>query len=204
MSNIPTSKQEVNIVLPNDVTKKNLDKNLTTTLPKNYLPAEGYELLGSLLKKDKELTKLLYSLLLASRVETDTTGNGEYILSPIPNRQPMFNRDGTDNIITILLVHLSTPLSYLQQGQSPVRHAEEVSKQLILDIAANFQRWDLKNPSLIPQLAGIFFRFILSSEGQSDSLIKDTTQSGMFNRSQDMQNKEAERPKTNLFKQRRY
>jgi hypothetical protein len=54
--------------------------------------------------------------------------------------------------------------------QPPSHVAGNIAKQFIKDVAANYERWEISNPSLIPQLAAVIFNYIKAAQGQQTEL----------------------------------
>jgi hypothetical protein len=137
-----------------------------------FIPKEGYELIGSLVKVDPVLAKHLLKLLKGTDLVADDDSPTGYSESAIEGAKPFCNADGVEKITDFIIIHINTPLSY-KEGKlalPPSQIAKEIAKQFIKDFAANYQRWDIQNPSLIPEISSIMFQYLKASQGQQGEL----------------------------------
>ena len=139
-------------------------------MPQRFLPKEGYELIGTLVKVDPTLAKYLYRLLKGKELSPDEDSPTGYKERMLEGVNPFCNDDGVEKITDFLLLHVNTPLSYKEKGQTAAQTAGHLAKQFNKDLAANFERWNVQNPSLIPQLVALVFQFIRAAQGQSTNL----------------------------------
>ncbi len=166
------AKVEVNVAKEPESKSQESVANTYPQLIPRFIPKEGYELIGTLVKVDPTLAKYMLKLLKGTELVPDEHSPTGYSEKPIPGAEPFCNPDGVDKIIDMILVHINTPLSYKEGkfGQPPSQIAGNIAKQFIKDLAANYDRWKIKNPSLIPQLAAILFNYIKAAQGQQSEL----------------------------------
>jgi hypothetical protein len=131
---------------------------------------EGYELIDALVKVNPISANLLLKLLKGTTLVPDEGSPTGYKEEKLKGVKVFCNNDGVDKILDLLLLHINTPLSYKENSQSPSQIAGQIAKQFIKDIAANFEHWEISNPSLIPQLAEIIFQFIKTAQVQNTKL----------------------------------
>jgi len=167
----PTSSSKVEVHLgeaPSATTKE----EIYPQIPPRFIPKEGYELIGSLVKVDPVLTKLLIKFLKGAELIPDEDSPTGYRMEKLKDIEPFCNDDGSDKIMNLILLHINTPLSYKEGkfGQPPSAIAGMIAKQFIKDTAANYERWGINNPSLIPQIASLVFQFIKASQAQNTEL----------------------------------
>lgn len=166
-------------------------------LPPRFIPKEGYELIGALVKVDPTLTKYALRLLKGTELVPDENSPTGYKEEKIRGAEAFCNNDGVDKITDLILLHINTPLSYKEGNrfnpQPPSQIAGNVAKQFIKDIAANYERWDIKNPSLIPQLAAILFNYIKAAQGQQTDLPEGLLSGGALR----PRNEQQEQPQRN-------
>lgn len=149
--------------------------------PPRFLPREAYELLAALIKVDERLAKSFIQLLLGkSYIRTEEGEELRSLTDGAGNHaKPFCNWDGFVKLSQLLLLHVGTPLSY-SVGQSPRLHAAETGRQVIRDIAANFDIWEISTPSLIPQISAIFYEYVFNTQAQSTDMMKDMTGGGLL------------------------
>lgn len=180
MADLPTPRQQVQVnIAPGtgEASKKEYYQP-----EQKFLPKEAYALMGQLIKVDDRFGKIIVRLLLGHEVIDDEDSPTGYRLRKMDKVTPFCNEDGFEKIADFLLLHLSVPLSYMESEHSPMAHAAEISMQLIKDIAANFEQWEVSNPSLIPQLASAAYSFIIAVQGQHTELLEDMTGGGLLNK----------------------
>jgi len=165
-----SSKVEVHLGEVPPTTKE--EEKIYPQIPPRFIPKEGYELIGSLVKVDPVLTKLLIKFLKGAELVPDEDSPTGYRLEKLNGIEPFCNDDGSDKIMNLILLHINTPLSYREGkfGQPPSVIAGMIAKQFIKDTAANYERWGINNPSLIPQIASLVFQFIKASQAQNTEL----------------------------------
>ncbi|MEM3199664.1 MAG: hypothetical protein QXD11_02900 [Candidatus Micrarchaeaceae archaeon] len=163
----PSQKVEVNIE-KEEPSKQNIENY--PQVPPHFIPKEGYELIGTLVKVDPILAKYLFKLLKGAELVPDENSPTGYREQKLKGVEPFCNDDGVDKITDLILLHINTPLSYKEKGQTPSQIAGQIAKQFIKDTAANFEHWEIQNPSLIPQIAAIVFQFIKASQAQHTDL----------------------------------
>lgn len=171
----PTQKMEVHIEKPSP--KEKSEEENYPQMPQRFIPKEGYELIGSLVKVDPTLAKYLFKFLKGAELVPDEDSPTGYKEKKLIGVKAFCNVDGVEKISDLLLLHINTPLSYKEkdsfgkgQGQTPSMIAGKIAKQFIKDTAANFSRWEIANPSLIPQIAALMFEFIKAAQGQHTEL----------------------------------
>lgn len=147
-------------------------------VPARFLPKEGYELIGSLVKTDPILAKTLFKLLKGKEIVADEDSPSGYKEKQIPGAHAFCNGDGVEKITDFLILHINTPLSYKERGFTASQAAKQISKQFEKDIAANFKRWEVENPSLIPQLVAVVYQFVRAAQGQHGELTEDLLSGG--------------------------
>lgn len=166
-------------------------------LPPRFLPKEGYELIGALVKVDPTLTKYLLKFLKGAELVPDENSPTGYREQQIKGANPFCNDDGVDKITDLILIHINTPMSYKEgyksNPQPPSQIAGNIAKQFIKDVAANYERWEIKNPSLIPQLAAIIFDYIKAAQGQQTELPEGLLNGGAL-RPKSENNENSKRP----------
>ncbi|MEM0148285.1 MAG: hypothetical protein QXY10_01680 [Candidatus Micrarchaeaceae archaeon] len=165
---IPSQKVDVHIEGEKSTSKQN--EEIYPQMPPHFIPKEGYELIGTLVKVDPTLAKYLFKLLKGAELVPDENSPTGYHEQKLNGVEAFCNNDGVDKISDLLLLHINTPLSYKEKGQSPSQIAGQIAKQFIKDTAANFEHWEIKNPSLIPQIAAVVFQFIKAAQGQNTEL----------------------------------
>jgi len=168
----PSSSSKVEVHLGEVSPSKKEEENVYPQIPPRFIPKEGYELIGSLVKVDPVLTKLLIKFLKGAELVPDEDSPTGYRLEKLNGVEPFCNDDGSDKIMNLILLHINTPLSYKEGkfGQPPSVIAGMIAKQFIKDTAANYERWGINNPSLIPQIASLVFQFIKASQAQNTEL----------------------------------
>jgi hypothetical protein len=170
----PSSSSKVEVhVGENQPAQKETERADYPQMPARFIPKEGYELIGSLVKVDPTLAKYLFKFLKGTELVPDEESPTGYRENKMKGVEAFCNQDGTDKITDLILLHINTPLSYkegVKTGQPPSMIAGAIAKQFIKDVAANFERWEIKNPSLIPQLAALLFEFVKASQGQQTDL----------------------------------
>ncbi|MEM3828168.1 MAG: hypothetical protein QXP36_02995 [Conexivisphaerales archaeon] len=162
--------QKVDVHIEKETQKEKEKEEIYPQMPPRFIPKEGYELIGSLVKVDPTLAKYLFKLLKGAELVPDENSPTGYSERKLDGVEPFCNEDGVDKIMDLILLHINTPLSYKEKGQTSSYVAGQIAKQFIKDTAANFERWEIKNPSLIPQLAAIVFQFIRAAQGQNTEL----------------------------------
>lgn len=177
MKEQPTHSQKVEVHLGEKEHEKEAGE-YRPQVPPRFMPKEGYELIGSLVKTDPTLAKTLFKLLKGKELTPDENSPTGYAEKAIPGAKAFCNGDGVEKITDFLLLHINTPLSYKERGYTAVDTAKKITKQFIKDIAANFEHWEIANPSLIPQLAAVVFQFIRTSQGQHGELPEDLLSGG--------------------------
>jgi len=168
----PSSSSKVEVHLGEVPPSKKEEENVYPQIPPRFIPKEGYELIGSLVKVDPVLTKLLIKFLKGAELVPDEDSTTGYRIEKLKDVEPFCNDDGADKIMNLILLHINTPLSYRDGkfGQPPSVVAGMIAKQFIKDTAANYERWGINNPSLIPQIASLVFQFIRASQAQNTEL----------------------------------
>ncbi|MEM0106937.1 MAG: hypothetical protein QXS81_01145 [Candidatus Micrarchaeaceae archaeon] len=165
---IPSQKVEVNIEKEKESSKQKIENY--PQMPPHFIPKEGYELIGTLVKVDPTLAKYLFKLLKGAELVPDENSPTGFREQKLKGVEPFCNDDGVDKITDLILLHINTPLSYKEKGQTPSQIAGQIAKQFIKDTAANFEHWEIQNPSLIPQIAAVVFQFIKAAQGQNTDL----------------------------------
>lgn len=165
-----SQKVEVHLGETAQPTKGKSPEEVYGQMPARFLPKEGYELIGSLVKVDPTLAKHLTKLLKGVELTPDEDSPTGYREKQIPGVIAFCNNDGVEKISDFLSLHINTPLSYKERGYSATGTAGKLAKQFNKDIAANFERWEITNPSLIPQIVSLVFQFIRAAQGQSSDL----------------------------------
>jgi len=168
----PTSSSKVEVHLGEMPSAAKEEEKIYPPIPPRLIPKEGYELIGSLIKVDQTLTKLLIKFLKGAELVPDEDSTTGYRMEKLKDVEPFCNDDGAEKIMNLILLHINTPLSYRDGkfGQPPSIVAGMIAKQFIKDTAANYERWDIKNPTLIPQIASLIFQFIRASQAQNTEL----------------------------------
>lgn len=170
----PSSTAKVEVHLDKEAPAKHDADSTSQQLPPRFIPKEGYELIGALIKVDPILTKYLLKLLKGTELVPDEDSPSGYTEREIKGTHPFCNNDGTDKIIDLVMIHINTPLTYRESNkfnpQPPSQISGSISKQFIKDVAANYERWEVQNPSLIPQISAILFNYIKAAQGQQTEL----------------------------------
>jgi len=171
-SSAPSSSSKVEVHLGEVPPAAKEEEKIYPQIPPRFIPKEGYELIGSLVKVDPVLTKLLIKFLKGTELVPDEDSPTGYRLEKLNGIEPFCNDDGSDKIMDLILLHINTPLSYKEGklGQPPSMIAGMIAKQFIKDTAANYERWGINNPSLIPQIASLVFQFIKAAQAQNTEL----------------------------------
>jgi hypothetical protein len=190
----PSQKVEVHVG-ESKPQKEKMEEETYPNLPPRFLPREGYELVGSLVRVNKEMTESLLKLLKGTElVQNDESPTG-YSEVGIKGVKPFCNADGVIKVLSFITLHVNTPLSYREKGQTATLTAGELAKQFNKDIAANYEHWEIHNPSLIPQLVAIAFQFIRAAQGQNTELPEDLLAGGALRPRTPSQSEQKEQPK---------
>jgi len=171
-SSAPSSSSKVEVHVGEVPPAAKEEEKIYPQIPPRFIPKEGYELIGSLVKVDPVLAKLLIKFLKGAELVPDEDSPTGYKIERIKGVEAFCNDDGSDKIMDLILLHINTPLSYKEGklGQPPSVIAGMIAKQFIKDTAANYERWGINNPSLIPQIASLVFQFIKAAQAQNTEL----------------------------------
>lgn len=170
----PSSSAKVEVHVEKEKPANAAKEESYAQLPPRFMPKEGYELIGTLVKSDPILTKYLLRLLKGVELIQDEDSPTGFREKEIRGTKTFCNSDGVDKIIDFVILHINTPLSYkegnMYNSQPPSQIAGKIAKQFIKDLAANYERWDINNPSLIPQIAALLFNYVKAAQGQQTEL----------------------------------
>jgi len=108
----PTSSSKVEVHLGEMPSTAKEEEKIYPQIPPRFIPKEGYELIGSLVKVDPTLTKLLIKFLKGADLVPDEDSTTGYRMEKLKDVEPFCNDDGAEKIMNLILLHINTPLSY--------------------------------------------------------------------------------------------